>query len=138
MVRSFALRNGAIMTAGTHAYHLRVIHCIGRHRFPHWKLGLGMASVAHIGTVDMGGSFATGHFAIVTASARAVNFIVIHRTGRKWLPRRELGLGMTGFAIIAAVDMRRALAGYGVSVMTTETGPNHLIVIHRGRHYRFP
>lgn len=68
----------------------------------------------------------------MAARARTYHFVVIHIGWRYRLPGRGSG-GMAGIAIVRRVNVRCTLSRRDISVVTANTGANHLRMIHRSR-----
>lgn len=104
-----------------------MIHFIRWHPCRH-----AMARVANVGTADMACRFAHGLGAIMTITAQAYNFIVIH--GYRWRPSRRRAMAST--AIVSGFNMRRGFTNRRHAVMTFDTGANDEAVVDA--HHVFP
>ena len=120
------------MATGTSAQHLIMINRTGNHRCPGGK-GTGVvASLAHIGAVNVSRTLVAGNHAVMTGGASPCDLRMIHRAGRHRQPGRELRRFVAGITLGASVNVACRQA------MACATCPQHLIMIHRRRRDRRP
>lgn len=90
-----------------------------------------MAGIALVAAANMVGALTTGQGAIMTTDTGTNHLRVVNgvcRNGNPWRGTR----GMTGIALLRAINMTRSFATGNDSVMTTGAGANHLPMIDCG------
>lgn len=87
-----------------------------------------MAGVTHIRGIDVRCGLTGGDTAIVTGNTATRNFVVIQRRyERQPGCRRHIVAGLTN---VRRGRMAGRFTGCQYAIMTTDTGPQHLVVVH--------
>jgi len=136
MRRQFSRRDHAVMTIQTQTYHLRMIHCRRRHRFPR-RGSRRMTGVTRVAAIDMIDRFAAGNDAVVTLRTDAKDLAMVHRRRGDRLPWSGSRL-MTGIALVAAVDVGRQFSASDHAIVALCTQSDNLAMIDRGRCHWLP
>ena len=129
--RTLTARGDPIVTTYTVIHKRRVIN---GSRNP---CAYGMTGIALRGSCNVCRAFARCYCIVMTTTAHTKNFIVINSIVGDRYPRCWCRL-MTGFAHISSCNVGRTLAAGDRTVVTTETGANHLCMINCSRCNRRP
>ena len=119
MISAFTRGNRTIMTTIASTYDLCMINCRRRYWDPGCRAN-NMTSITLIGSIDMIGTFTTGHGSIVTTDTGSDNVIVIDSTGRYWNPGGWEAL-VTGVTSIACCQMTARFTAGRNTIMTGNT-----------------
>ena len=96
-----------------------------------------MASLTALRRVNMVRAFTTGGRTVMTAGTRTNNLRMINSCRGYGHPGRGSGC-MTRITLITTVDVIGSFATGDNTIMTADTGPNHLRVVNCGNRYRHP